>query len=162
MWPSPVVPGGQLCRPVPVLPHCSRASEEQQTLPWGAATAPQSTDRFPWVIPRPVCPWEASSFRRFQMIEIRGKFRLKVIWVLAGLAGLVCFTTDQATFCCCHAGRSQMPQAWDLAGFIPTPSVVRSRLSLNCRIYFTVQQKCLGFMMCVVHFFTIVVFFSLI
>lgn len=90
---------------------------------------------------------------RFRGIEAGGRFRLKVIWVCAGLAGLVCFTTDQDVFCHCCAGRSQMPQAWDLAGFISTPWVVRLRLSLNCRMHFTVQQKCLGFMMCGAFFY---------
>jgi len=84
------------------------------------------------------------------MVERRGRFRLKVVWVFAGLAD---FTTDQAVFCvvtqgglrCCKHG------IWQALSLLPL--VVRSRLSLNCRMHFTAQQKCLGFMMCGVVFY---------
>lgn len=151
------MPGGQLCHPVPVLPSCSCACEEQPALPWrqlpllGARA--DSPGYFPdqFVLGKPPAPlW------RFQMIEIRGRFRLKVICAFAGLG---CFTTDQAAFCHCHAGRSRMLQAWDLPGFNSTPSAVRSRLLLNYRMHLTVQQKYLGFMMCGA-FFLSLLFFS--
>lgn len=60
----------------------------------------------------------------------------------------------QSSFC---AGRLWMPQAWDPGGFIPIPSAVRPRLSLSCRMHFTVQQCCLGFMIMWCIFFTITV-----
>lgn len=52
------------------------------------------------LIPGLVCPWEATSMKgwlwRFQLMEIRGRFRLKGILILVGLVGLVCFTAYQA------------------------------------------------------------------